>query len=170
MTKIKFGTDGWRAIIAKEYTTDNVARVSVATTKWLHNHHDKPAAVIGHDCRFGGEMFAEITAKIFCESGIKVYIAKGFVSTPMVSYGTLKLNAQAGIVITASHNPPSYNGYKLKAEFGGPAVPVSIDEVGSGHSRKCYNSKQKFSSIRKRRFTRVGELRRYVYRPSERVF
>ncbi|MFK7906896.1 MAG: hypothetical protein AB8B69_17315 [Chitinophagales bacterium] len=127
--KIKFGTDGWRAIIAKEYTTDNVARVAYATALWLKERYEEPKAVLGHDCRFGGPMFAEVTAKVLCENGVKVFMAEGYVSTPMVSLGALKYNAGVGVVLTASHNPPTYNGYKLKAHFGGPMVPANITEV-----------------------------------------
>lgn len=129
MSKIKFGTDGWRAIIAKDYTVDNVARVAIATATWLVHNFKKPSVVIGHDCRFAGELFAETTAKVLANAGVKVYLAKGFVSTPMVSLGTLKLKASLGVVITASHNPPSYNGFKLKGSFGGPLLPKQIQEV-----------------------------------------
>ncbi len=129
MTKIKFGTDGWRAIIAQEYTVDNVARVSVALAQWLLNNHQKPTVVIGHDCRFGGQLFAETTAKVLCNAGVKVLLAKDFVSTPMVSFGVKQHNAQQGVVITASHNPPSYNGYKLKGAHGGPSNPEDITAV-----------------------------------------
>jgi len=129
MTKIKFGTDGWRAIIAKEFTVDNVARVSSGATAWLKDNFDNPSVVVGHDCRFAGELFAETTAKVFANAGIKVYLAKGPVSTPMVSLGTLEQKSSLGIVITASHNPPSYNGYKLKGSFGGPLLPKEIQEV-----------------------------------------
>ena len=105
--QIKFGTDGWRAIIAKEYTVDNLKRVAYATALWMKDKRmDK--IVIGHDCRFGGEMFAETSARILADEGIHVYIAKDFVSTPMVSLGVVKKEADLGIVITASHNPPSY--------------------------------------------------------------
>lgn len=126
---IKFGTDGWRAIIAKEYTVDNLARVATATALWLKSKSAVPTAVVGHDCRFAGEMFAEVTTAIFVQHGIKVFLAKGFVSTPMVSMGTARHKADAGIIITASHNPPSYNGFKIKANYGGPALPAMIDEV-----------------------------------------
>jgi len=130
MTEIKFGTDGWRAIIADTFTNDNVARVAYATAKWLQQHFTQPSAVVGHDCRFGGHMFAQITARVLCQNGVKVYLASNeFVSTPMVSLATLQHGAGAGIIITASHNPPAYNGYKLKAHFGGPALPSSIKEV-----------------------------------------
>ncbi len=129
MTKIKFGTDGWRAIIAKDFTVDNVARVTSGAAMWLKQNFEKPSAVVGHDCRFAGELFAETVASVFANAGIKVYLAKGAVSTPMVSLGTLNKKADLGIVITASHNPPSYNGYKLKGSFGGPLLPKEIQEV-----------------------------------------
>ncbi len=130
MTKIKFGTDGWRAIIAEEFTVDNVARVSVASGNWVNQRFPKDAAiVVGHDCRFAGELFAHTTAKVFISQGIKVYLAKGFVSTPMVSLGALRLKASLGVILTASHNPPSYNGYKLKGHYGGPLIPEHVQEV-----------------------------------------
>jgi phosphomannomutase len=129
MTKIKFGTDGWRAIIAKDFTVDNLARVSIATAAWLNKESEKPSVVLGHDCRFAGELFAETTAKILANSGIKVFLAKGFVSTPMISLGTKTQNASLGIIITASHNPPSYNGYKLKGSYGGPLLPEQVQEI-----------------------------------------
>lgn len=126
--KIKFGTDGWRAIIAKEYTTDNVKRVSEASAKWMKERNMK-TVVIGYDCRFGGEMFMKTSSEIFASHGIKVLCAEQFVSTPMVSLGVVKLKADLGVVITASHNPPSYNGFKLKSSFGGPTIPKEISEV-----------------------------------------
>lgn len=127
--QIKFGTDGWRAIIAKEYTVDNLRRVALATAEWIKEDIGGDSAVIGFDCRFGGEMFMKETAAIFAENGIKTYVSERFVSTPMVSLATEQLNAAAGIVITASHNPPSYNGFKIKASYGGPASPPEISKV-----------------------------------------
>ena len=129
MLKIKFGTDGWRAIIAQEYTVANVARVAYATAQWLKQTHASPVVVIGHDCRFGGPLFTETAIKVLCNQGVKVITHRGFVSTPMVSFGVLQYGAQQGIVITASHNPPSYNGYKLKGAHGGPTPPEQIAEV-----------------------------------------
>lgn len=130
MGKIKFGTDGWRAIIAQEFTVDNVARVSVAVADWvLKKHPASKRIVLGHDCRFAGELFAETCAKVFISRGIEVHLAKGFVSTPMVSLGALRVKAGMGVILTASHNPPSYNGYKLKGIHGGPLVPEEVQEV-----------------------------------------
>lgn len=127
---IKFGTDGWRAIIAEEYTVDNVKRVAVGTALFMQQH-GMTKLVIGHDCRFGGELFAETTTRILGSYGIKVHLAKGMVTTPMVSLGIVKTKSDLGVVITASHNPPSYNGYKLKSHFGGPSSPADISEVES---------------------------------------
>lgn len=127
--KIKFGTDGWRAIIAEEYTVENVARVSLATAKWVKKNFENPSIVIGHDCRFAGELFMTTAAKIFVSEGVKVKMAKGFVSTPMVSLGAVKLGCSLGVVITASHNPPSYNGFKLKSHHGGPLSPSKVQEI-----------------------------------------
>jgi len=129
MTKIKFGTDGWRAIIAQEFTVENVARVAEATATWVLQNFEKPSVVVGHDCRFAGELFAETVAKVLVAKGVKVFLARDFVSTPMVSLGALKLGASLGVIITASHNPPSYNGYKLKGHYGGPLVPEKIQEI-----------------------------------------
>lgn len=130
MKKIKFGTDGWRAIIAEDFTVENVVRVAEAAAEWLlTNYEYKPSAVVGHDCRFGGELFAETTAKVFAARGIKVYLAKGFISTPMVSLGVVKQKADMGIIITASHNPPSYNGFKIKGSYGGPLLPEKTEEI-----------------------------------------
>jgi phosphomannomutase len=129
MTKIKFGTDGWRAIIAQDFTVDNVARVAEATAKWMLKQTSSPSVVVGHDCRFGGELFAETSAKVFIANGVKVYLAKDFVSTPMVSLGAVKYKTTLGVIITASHNPPSYNGYKIKGSYGGPLAPENIQEI-----------------------------------------
>lgn len=128
--KIKFGTDGWRAIIADDFTVENVERVAYATALWLRKNYQEPSAVVGNDCRFAGKLFADTTTKVLASQGIKVFRSDNdFVSTPMVSLGTVKLEADAGIILTASHNPPSYNGYKIKASYGGPATPAMIDEV-----------------------------------------
>jgi hypothetical protein len=137
MSDIKFGTDGWRALIAKDYTVNNVARVTIAVSEWLKKNYDNPSVVIGHDCRFGGEMFSQTAAKVLANHGIKVEIAKGFVSTPMVSLGVVKHSASLGVVITASHNPPTYNGYKLKGDFGGPLLPKNISEVEALIPNEC---------------------------------
>lgn len=127
--KIKFGTDGWRAIIAKEFTVDNVARVTEATGIWLKKNYENPSVFVGHDCRFAGELFMETAVKVFIAQGIPVKMSRGFVSTPMISLAANTFGCQIGVDLTASHNPASYNGYKLKADFGGPLAPEHVQEV-----------------------------------------
>ncbi len=129
MYQIKFGTDGWREIIGDNYTTANVRRVASATAQWLKSANLDNSCVIGYDCRFGGEMFAKETAVTFASMGIVVHLSNGFVSTPMISLGVSRKQLGLGIIITASHNPPSYNGFKIKANYGGPATPDVINEI-----------------------------------------
>jgi phosphomannomutase len=128
MTVIKFGTDGWRAIIADDYTVANVIRVAEGTALWLKQRNGKKV-VLGFDCRFGGELFSETTARVLGAHGIQTVMSKKFVSTPVVSFGVVRHQADLGVVITASHNPPSYNGYKLKSSLGGPLSPGEVAEV-----------------------------------------
>ncbi len=129
MAEIKFGTDGWRAIIAQDFTVENVARVAEGTAQWLLKNYEKPSVVLGYDTRFGGKLFAETAAKVLADRAIKVFISEDFVSTPMVSLGTVNKKASIGIIITASHNPPAYNGYKLKGSYGGPLLPDKVEEI-----------------------------------------
>jgi phosphomannomutase len=132
MSTIKFGTDGWRAIIADDFTVENVKRVAYATALWLKQNFENPSAVVGCDPRFAGPMFADVTTTVLASQGIKVFRAENiFISTPMISLGTVRKGASAGIIITASHNPPAYNGYKIKAFYGGPATPDDIEKVES---------------------------------------
>jgi phosphomannomutase len=128
MSDIKFGTDGWRAIIADDYTVRNVIRVAEAAAIFMEERAMQKV-VIGYDCRFGGKMFAEATAQVMGSHQISVVISDHVASTPMVSLAVSKLGADLGIVITASHNPPSYNGFKLKSSLGGPSVPDDIAAV-----------------------------------------
>ncbi len=120
MADIRFGTDGWRAVIAESFTVDNVARVAWAVARYVSSKASESAVVVGYDTRFGGKMFAETMAKVLTLKEIRVYLSPDFVTTPMVSYGVTALKAQAGIMITASHNPAQYNGIKLKGPHGGP--------------------------------------------------
>jgi len=159
MSEIKFGTDGWRAIIAREYTETNVMRVAEGTAKWiLSKNIANPKAVIGYDCRFGGEMFMKATACVFAHFGITSIVAETFISTPMVSLATLRLNAAAGIVITASHNPPTYNGFKIKDSFGGPAVPKEIAKVEANIPTVSNLNLKSFESYRTEGLIQFEEL------------
>ena len=126
---IKFGTDGWRAVIADEYTFENVKRISKATAIAFENHPKiKNGIVIGYDTRFLSKEFAECSATIFSSHGIKVYLTNSFVTTPTVSLLTRDKSLAYGVVITSSHNPAKYNGFKVKDEFGG--------SMGTEHLKK----------------------------------
>ena len=127
--KIKFGTDGWRAATAKDFTAKNVARVAEATAIWVKNNGLPHRAVVGHDCRFGGELFAETVARVFLSQGLEVHLAEGPVTTPMVSLGAKELDCGIGVIITASHNPPTDNGFKLKGAHGGPLLEADVKSV-----------------------------------------
>lgn len=129
MTSIKFGTDGWRAVIAKDYTFKNLEIVTQATARWITDEEiTDSGVVIGHDARFMGREFTEHVASIFAAMEIPVRMADSIAPTPAVSWGAMHYDA-VGIVITASHNPPNYNGFKIKAPFGGPATPDHIDAM-----------------------------------------
>ena len=146
--KIKFGTDGWREIIARDYTVDNVKRVALATSKWLIDSGLNKTAVIGFDCRFGGKMFMEATAEIFASNGIKCLVSEEFVSTPMVSLTTSSNKAGVGIVITASHNPPTYNGFKIKATYGGPASPLEVQKIEDNIADEIPTSANTYANLK----------------------
>lgn len=128
--EIKFGTDGWRAIIADTFTFINVRRISLATARAFRNHPKiKNGIVIGYDARFLSKEFADAAAEIFASENIKVYLTTTFVTTPTVSLLTRDKNLAYGVMITASHNPYQYNGYKLKDEFGGSMEPAEVAKV-----------------------------------------
>jgi phosphomannomutase len=127
---IKFGTDGWRAVIADDYTFANLEKVALATARYFKNHKKiKNGIVIGYDARFMSREFAEKSAEVMANAGIRIKLANSIVTTPMISLLTKMENAAGGIVITASHNPPKYNGFKIKGDFGGPAHPEMIAKV-----------------------------------------
>ncbi len=128
--QVKFGTDGWRAIIAKDYTFDNLKLATLASARYFLGHPNRAKGVcIGYDTRFMSKEFAEYTADVFSSQGLKVFLSEGFASTPAVSLYTKAKELAGGIVITASHNPPIYNGFKVKASYGGPAHPEVIEEI-----------------------------------------
>lgn len=126
---IVFGTDGWRGVIARDYTFDNLARVALAVAEYLRTQSAAPTVVIGYDTRFLSREFAHETARILAARGVQVWLSSGVATTPQVSLTTKKKRAQLGIVITASHNPPQYNGFKLKGSYGGPATVDIVAQV-----------------------------------------
>jgi len=126
---ITFGTDGWRGLIARDFTFENLHIVALATAKYLHKQTENPSVVIGYDTRFLSKEFAEDVAQVLAWQDITVHLSDDISSTPQISYHTKQKGVDIGIVITASHNPPVYNGFKLKANFGGPATPEVVTAV-----------------------------------------
>lgn len=127
---VAFGTDGWRAVIGAGYTYDNLTRVARATAEWVKAQTDGDGSVVlGFDTRFQGEAFARHVARVMATAGVRVHLAVPFTTTPSISWAAADGGHTAGIVITASHNPPEYNGFKIKAHFGGPASPEMIADV-----------------------------------------
>jgi phosphomannomutase len=124
MTQIKFGTDGWRGVIAREFTFDNVGLVAQATMDWMTREGlADQGLVVGYDRRFLSREFACRVAEIAAGNDIRVFLCDDVAPTPAVSWATKALKAGAGVMITASHNPPIYNGFKIKENFGGSARP-----------------------------------------------
>lgn len=124
-TAIKFGTDGWRAVIADDYTFANVRRVAGAIASYVLKHEDASRGVIvGYDTRFGSPRFARAAAEVLAGAGIPVLLADDYVPTPAISYAVKTNGAAGGVVITSSHNPWNWNGVKFKAKFGGSATPA----------------------------------------------
>ncbi len=127
---IKFGTDGWRAIIAKDYTFENLKQVSLATGRYFLEHQNlKNGVCIGYDTRFMSKQFANYVADVFSSMGIRTFLSDTFVPTPAVSMYVKRNNLAGGVMITASHNPPTYNGFKVKADYGGSAHPEQIADI-----------------------------------------
>jgi len=127
---IKFGTDGWRGIIAQDFTFDNVR----ACAQGVANHLKQAGLarrglIIGYDTRFASEDFASVAAEVAAGNGIKVYLCPKATPTPVISFGTLAKKAGGAIIITASHNPAMWNGFKYKSEEGSSASPEVTAEI-----------------------------------------
>ena len=118
---IRFGTDGWRGVIADDFTFENVRRVAQATADFWKSQKLPKTAIVGYDNRFLSEVFAKLTCEVFAANGIRALYPPTVVPTPAVSYAVRDRNLCGAIMITASHNPPHFNGYKLKAHYAGPA-------------------------------------------------
>jgi phosphomannomutase len=144
MTQIKFGTDGWRGLIADDFTFDNVRRVAGAIASYVLKHEDpQRGVVIGYDTRFLSGHAARAVAQVIAAAGIPVVLANDYVPTPTVSYNVKKFGAAGGVMVTSSHNPWNWNGVKFKAKFGGSATPaimklieeeLAANAMPSGHS------------------------------------
>src|SRR5438105_1297562 len=122
---IKFGTDGWRAVIADDFTFENVRRVAGAIASYVLKHEDPSRGlIVGYDTRFGSPWFARAAAEVLAKAGIPVRLANDYAPTPAISFAVKNIGTAGGVVITSSHNPWNWNGVKFKAKFGGSATPA----------------------------------------------
>lgn len=129
-TPIKFGTDGWRGIIAEDYTFENVRYCAQGLAEYLedqglHFH----GVVVGYDTRFESEDFAAAVTEVLAGNGIRAYLTDRPNPTPVVSFGIVSRKAGAGVMVTASHNPARYNGFKVRSAYGGAAAPEVLAEL-----------------------------------------
>ena len=130
MAEIRFGTDGWRAVIAEDYTFEHVRAVAQATAGWLRRTGQaRSGVVVGYDTRFLSDAFANATADVLAANGIAVALASRAAPTPALSHAVLDREAAAGVVITASHNPARWNGFKIKQAAGNSAPPEVTSEI-----------------------------------------
>lgn len=127
---IKFGTDGWRGQIAEDYTFANVRRCAQGFSDYLLSHYDRGEwVVVGYDKRFDSENFAAAAAEVLAANGFRAYLTEGATPTPVIAFSIVNKQAVGGVNITASHNPATDNGFKVRNEFGGAIAPEGLKEI-----------------------------------------
>jgi len=126
---IRFGTDGWRGIIAADYTFDAVRACAQGFARYLQEVGVKKGIVVGYDTRFAAEDFARAAAEVLCAQGIRVFLTPRPTPTPVVAHGILQLGADGAVVITASHNPGRWQGFKVRPSYGGSAPPEVLSRI-----------------------------------------
>lgn len=146
MESLEFGTDGWRDIIAERFTYRNVARCAQAYAEHLAEA-GQSSVVVGYDTRFAGEHFARLAAEVMAANGLSVLLSATYVPTPALSFAVAHHRAGGGMMLTASHNPPQYNGLKLKGPYGGTAtddiyrdVARRVQDIGDDRVRHAGGS------------------------------
>jgi len=128
--QIKFGTDGWRGIIADDFTFENVRRVAGAIASYVLKYEDPQRGVmVGYDARFASPNAAKIVAEVIAAAGIPVKLANDYTPTPAISYAVKHQGAAGGVMVTSSHNPWNWNGVKFKGNFGGSATPAIMKKI-----------------------------------------
>jgi alpha-D-glucose phosphate-specific phosphoglucomutase len=128
--QIKFGTDGWRGVIAEDYTFDNVRRAGQGFASYLlENGRKGQWVVVGYDKRFDSEFFAAAVSEVLTANGLNVYLTDGPTPTPVIAFSVVNKKACGAVNITASHNPPTDNGFKVRNEFGGAIDPDGLKKI-----------------------------------------
>jgi phosphomannomutase len=128
--EIKFGTDGWRGVIADDFTFDNVRRVASAIASYVLKYEEaQHGVVIGYDTRFASPRAARIVAEVIAAAGIPVKLSNDYTTTPSVSFAVKHQGAAGGVMVTSSHNPWNWNGVKFKGKFGGSATPAIMKRI-----------------------------------------
>lgn len=129
MKRLRFGTDGWRGVIADDFTMENVAVVSQAVMSYVRRHGGPKTVFLGYDTRFMSHEAAKLAASVAAGNGIKAVISTGCVTTPMLTHASWKNRSSGGLMVTASHNPYRYNGIKYKTPAGGSASSTATSEI-----------------------------------------
>ena len=149
---IKFGTDGWRGLIGEDYPLDTVRLCAQGTARLLtENPDENRPLIVGYDTRRGSLKFARAVAEVGAANGITVLLTDRVTPTPVISYNLVARNARGGVVITASHNPPEWNGYKFKPDYGGSASPDVVDRL------ECFIAEVESTGVAKRIPLRAAE-------------
>ena len=173
MSQIKFGTDGWRAVIGEDFTFENVARVAQATADYWKSEVGSPKSkvfgrelkvIIGYDRRFFSDKFAQTTAEVFAGNGFQVLLTSEPTPTPSVSFAVKREKAIGGVMITASHNPPIFNGFKLKSHYGGSSDSETCKAVESFLDRNPVRTLKLADAVRAKKIlirdVRLAHMRR----------
>ena len=148
--QIRLGTDGWRGVIARDFTFDSVrlvARAIAATVRAVYPDRQPLLLAVGHDTRFLYRRFAQEAAEALADEGIAVRVTTSHVPTPVLAWSVPLLAGQGGLIVTASHNPPSYNGLKFRTADGGPATATLTDQIESEVQRIAVDTSVRLEDI-----------------------
>lgn len=167
MTRIAFGTSGWRGILCEDFIFDNVKVViqAIADNLKAGGEQDK-GVIIGCDTRFMGQRFAQEAARVFAGAGIKAYLCERDTPTPVISFEILRRGAAGAVNFTASHNPPEYNGVKFSPSWGGPALPETTKDIERRANEMlgevCYKEVQLDAALRNGMVERIDPRPAYL--------
>ncbi|MSQ23457.1 MAG: phosphoglucomutase/phosphomannomutase family protein [Chloroflexi bacterium] len=159
--KIEFGTDGWRAIIAEDFSFENVRLCAQAVADHLREFDgERRGLVVGYDTRFGSDRFAEAVAEVAAANGIPVLLSNAPCPTPVASYSVVNRGAAGAVIITASHNPAAWNGFKFKPDFGGSASP-EVTEALEGRIRELQSGQGEVRRMSLAEAEKAGQVNRF---------